>query len=392
MAITCKSAFFPANNIAFPIRIMPKTTAQHTAPAAAGETSKQAKPVNRERSRTNSKKTAKKTGRKRRSKKPQLSTRQVIVWTGLEIFGLTVTTITGIIVVLGYAAARFSGSEFFAHLLPFALGVLAMLLVFALLLIGWLRLRPWLQRKKIFLPAACALTLALMCCGLTLKGDFFFAFNQFRILIGGKEEAGRTTLAHQVFAAYRRLDPAQLRQLIDRAKVYSPEINAAAEAFELDADLLHGLAATESSFLPRDSKDGGQGLFQITQIPETATQEAAKRLGVIKPLIADHRHNGFLAAATLAYYLKQMKGDLFLGLLAYNIGPKNGGLRFIMQQYGATDFVTIQPYLQQLPRDYPIRVLCNGLAFRLFRKEGKLLAYEEGLNAVRIQHIGIPGL
>jgi len=26
------------------------------------------------------------------------------------------------------------------------------------------------------------------------------------------------------------------------------------------------------------------------------------------------------------------------------------------------------------------------------RKEGKLLPYEEGLNAVRIQHIGIPGL
>jgi hypothetical protein len=61
-----------------------------------------------------------------------------------------------------------------------------------------------------------------------------------------------------------------------------------------------------------------------------------------------------------------------------------------MQQYGATDFVTIQPYLQQLPRDYPTRVLSHALAFRLFRKEGKLLAYEEGLNAVRIQHIGIP--
>ena len=101
---------------------------------------------------------------------------------------------------------------------------------------------------------------------------------------------------------------------------------------------------------------------------------------------------GFLAAATLRYYLKQMQNDLFLGLLAYNIGPKNGGLRFIMQQYGAIDFVTIQPYLQQLPRDYPIRVLSHALAFRLYRSEGKLLAYEEGLNAVRIQQLGVPGL
>ena len=39
-----------------------------------------------------------------------------------------------------------------------------------------------------------------------------------------------------------------------------------------------------------------------------------------------------------------------------------------------------------------IRVLGNALAFRLFRKLGTLPAYEEGLNAVRIQQIGIPGL
>ena len=51
-----------------------------------------------------------------------------------------------------------------------------------------------------------------------------------------------------------------------------------------------------------------------------------------------------------------------------------------------------RPYLQQLPRDYPIRVLAYALAFRILRKEGKLLAYEEGLNAVRIQHLGVPGL
>jgi hypothetical protein len=87
-----------------------------------------------------------------------------------------------------------------------------------------------------------------------------------------------------------------------------------------------------------------------------------------------------------------MKNDLFLGLLAYNIGPRNGGLRFIMQQYGASDFVTMQPYLQQLPRDYPIRVLAYALAFKLWQQDGKLLAYEEDENAVRIQKLGIPGL
>ena len=87
-----------------------------------------------------------------------------------------------------------------------------------------------------------------------------------------------------------------------------------------------------------------------------------------------------------------MHGDPFLALLAYNIGPRNGGLRAIMQQYGARDFVTIQPYLHTLPRDYPIRVLAGALAYRLWRTEGHLPRYEEGDNAVHIQSVGIPGL
>jgi hypothetical protein len=151
------------------------------------------------------------------------------------------------------------------------------------------------------------------------------------------------------------------------------------------------VAATESSFLPRTSSDGGQGLFQITRVPDEVTLLAGRQLGAA-PRVDNHRDNAFLAAATLRHYLQQMQNDLFLGLLAYNIGPKNGGLRFIMRQYGAMDFVTIQPYLQQLPRDYPIRVLSHALAFRLLRREGRLLSYEEGLNAVRIQQLGVPGL
>jgi hypothetical protein len=87
-----------------------------------------------------------------------------------------------------------------------------------------------------------------------------------------------------------------------------------------------------------------------------------------------------------------MHGDLFLGLLAYNIGPRNGGLRAIMEQYGARDFVTIQPYLNTLPRDYPIRVLSAALAYRLWRTEGHLPRYEDGGNALHIQSVGIPGL
>lgn len=371
---------------------MQPTNTKHTAPPEKATSAKKGKVGVAKQTTTTTEKTPQKKSRKRRPKKPLVSTRRLVALTVVEVLGLTMAAATGIIVLLGQAAARFSGSQFLSHLLPFTLGVLGLIVIIALLLIGWLRLRRWLGQKRIYLPAFLAMGLALISGVLTMRGDFLFAFSQFRILVGGKEEASRVNLTHQVFAAYRRIDTAQLRQMIERAKPYSPQIEAAAEGFDLDPDLLHGLAAAESSFLPRDSKDGGQGLFQITQIPDAAIQAAASKLGVAKPAISDHRHNSYLAAATLAYYLKQMHGDLFLGLLAYNIGPKNGGLQFIMRQYGATDFITIQPYLQQLPRDYPIRVLCNGLSFRLFRKLGTLPAYEEGLNAVRIQQIGIPGL
>lgn len=335
---------------------------------------------------------ARKSPRKPRQKKKQASTRRILLLTGLESTALATAITTAIVVLLGSSAHRFSGTQFFTHLLPFTLGVLGLVVATALLLIGWLRLRRWLQAKSPWLPAFIALGLALAVGGLTLQGRFIQNFGHFRTLIGGKAEAGRVTLTHQVFASYRRLDPRQMQQLIDRARPYSKDIDDAALAFGLDPDLLHGIAATESSYLPRESKDGGQGLFQITLVPESVLARAGRLLGVDQPSRTDHRQNGYIAAATLKHYLEQMKNDLFLGLLAYNIGPKNGGLHFIMQQYGAIDFITIQPYLQQLPRDYPIRVLSQALAFRLFRQEGKLLAYEEGLNAVRIQHIGIPGL
>jgi hypothetical protein len=37
------------------------------------------------------------------------------------------------------------------------------------------------------------MTIALIIGGFALKGDFFYAFGQFRIMLGGKEEAGRIT-------------------------------------------------------------------------------------------------------------------------------------------------------------------------------------------------------
>lgn len=315
-----------------------------------------------------------------------------ILLTGIEIFGLGIAAVCAIIMLLGYSASRFSGTSFFGNLMPFTGGVLVLILTASVFLIGWWKLRKWLRLHSELLTPALSVLLALSIAWLVTHDQFTLAYGNFRTLVGGKEEAGRVTISHQVYAAYRRHDSAQLQKMVNRSQEYRQAIEDAGRSFNVDAHLLHGIAATESSFIPRDSSDGGRGLFQITRVPETVTAQARQRLNVEKISLENPRHNAFVAAATFKHYLAEMKGDLFLGLLAYNIGPANGGLRFIMQQYGAADFTTIQPYLQTLPRDYPIRVLAYSLAFRLWHKEGRLLAYEEGNNAIHIQRIGIPGL
>ncbi|GKS69422.1 transglycosylase SLT domain-containing protein [Nitrosomonas sp. PY1] len=308
------------------------------------------------------------------------------------MISLSVTAIFAIIMLLGHSASRLSGTSFWNNLLPFAVGILGLIVTASIFLVGWWKLKKWLNQHSEFLSPTLSLALMLMVSWLITHDQVTLAYGHFRTLVGGKAEVGRITISHQVYAAYRRHDSAQLQKMIDRSQEFRRAIEEAARSFNIDVNLLRGIAATESSFIPRNSNDGGKGLFQITRIPTPVIAEAQKGLGLEKINLKNDRHNAFVAAATFKHYLAEMNNDLFLGLLAYNIGPANGGLRFIMQQYGATDFITIQPYLQTLPRDYPIRVLAYSLAFRIWDKKGKLLAYEEGNNAIHIQRIGIPGL
>ncbi|MGR9035069.1 MAG: transglycosylase SLT domain-containing protein [Gammaproteobacteria bacterium] len=310
----------------------------------------------------------------------------------LEALGLVFSSVSAVMIALGYGADWFSGTSFFGSLLPFAAGVLIMILAAAALFIGWWKLRKWLLYRAALLTPAIPVCCALLIAWFVIHDNFALAFVNFRTLVGGKEEAGRITIAHQVYAAYRRHPGKQLQKMLGRAETYRQDIKEAADAFDVDSQILLGIAAAESSFIPRNSRDGGRGLFQITHVPGFVMKQAQQRLSIEKLDLENPKHNAYVAAATFKHYFAEMKNDLFLALLAYNIGPANGGLRFIMQQYGASDFTTIQPYLQNLPRDYPIRVLSYSLAFRLFEKEGRLLAYEEGNNAGHIQRIGIPGL
>jgi soluble lytic murein transglycosylase-like protein len=309
-----------------------------------------------------------------------------------EAVAILVTALVLTTMALGGVSARFAGDRTWSDLLPFAATVLAIGVAAAALLRAWLWARRPLARRDARLPAAVAVGLAAA----ALLGTFHPAYREdlssLRHAVGGSTEAQRTTLAHQVFAAYRRTDPRAFERMLERARTFEPLVHEASDAFGVDQEVLMGVGAAESAFLPRDSADGGRGLFQITAPPADATALVKRQLGVTALDVEDHRQNAYLAAATLRRYFDEMHGDPLLTLLAYNIGPRNGGLATIMHQYGATDFATVQPYLKDLPRDYPVRVLAAALAYRVERVAGHVLRYDEGDNARRIQAIGVPGL
>ena len=292
--------------------------------------------------------------------------------------------VVAVIATLGWLASWLAS----AGLVAFATVVLVVGIAAAALLWGWVAVRPRVD------PAAAVLAavLGVAALGWASRPGFHAGVTDLRAWLGGGAAARRTALAHQVYAAYRRADLRAMERVLDRARVFEPTVREAAEAFAVDPEVLIGVGAAESAFYPRDSTDGGRGLFQITSPPMEAVTAARQRLGVERLDPLNQRHNAFVAAATLRRYLDLMRGDPFLGLLAYNIGPRNGGLVSIMAQYGAHDFVTVQPYLQNLPRDYPIRVLSSALAYRLWHADGRLPHYEDGDNARRIQQVGIPGL
>jgi soluble lytic murein transglycosylase-like protein len=325
-----------------------------------------------------------------RRKRPKFTWRHG-VRAGVETAAFLGAALIAVIGALGYIAEWFGGAGVWSHLVPFAGAVLGLSVGAGIVLRFWVVARAWLARHSVWLPVCIAVAVVAAATWFAMQPAFTDQVSNLRTLVGGPAEAERVAIAHQVYAAYRRTDLKQMRRLLERARVYESTVYEAADEFGVDPEVLMGIGAVESSFNPRDSRDGGRGLFQITAPPEAAVLQARKRLGEERLDLINQRHNAFLAAATLQRYLDDMRGDLFLALLAYNIGPRNGGLQSIMRQYGARDFVTIQPYLQNLPRDYPIRVLSAALAYRLWRTHGRLPHYEQGDNARRIQAVGIPG-
>jgi len=310
----------------------------------------------------------------------------------LEVAALAAALMIAGLLALGLLADRFRGGGLWTNLVPFTAAALLLGAAATLFARGWLAVRPQLARRSPVVPAVLAATLALGLLALAASPRSGGGIAALRLITDAPAEAQRNAIEHQVYAAYRRGNLSALARMFERARLYEPAVEAAATTFRVSPEVLMGIAATESSFYPRDSQDGGRGLFQITAPPAGAVAAVRNRLDGEKPDPLNQRHNALLGAATLRIYVEQMRGDPFLALLAYNIGPRNGGLVSIMRQYGATDFVTIQPYLKDLPRDYPIRVLSAALAYRLWKRDGTLLPYQDGDNARRVQAIGVPGM
>ncbi|MDZ4153196.1 MAG: transglycosylase, partial [Methylicorpusculum sp.] len=184
--------------------------------------------------------------RKKRSKIPPHSLQRRMTYLALELLGLAIIGISVVMIILGYSANWFSGTRFFSSLLPFAAGILLLILAAAGLLTGWYKIRKHLHSKLPAASPALAIALALIIGWFVTQNSFSQAFGHFRTLVGGKQEAGRVTLAHQVYAAYRRYNQAQLQQLLNRSQQYDAAIKEAGKVFDIDANLLQGIAATES--------------------------------------------------------------------------------------------------------------------------------------------------
>src|SRR6184192_3730682 len=170
----------------------------------------------------------------------------------LEAVALVAAALIAAIALLGELARAVAGRGIWLHVVPFTGAVLGLGIAAALLLRAWLVLRARLAAYAAGAPAVLAVAVAGVALAVSRRPAFRREMRDLQALIGGSAEAERTSIAHQVWAAYRRTDTAHMLRILERARVYEATVHEAAAAFGVDPEVLMGAAAAESAFYPRD--------------------------------------------------------------------------------------------------------------------------------------------
>jgi len=117
-------------------------------------------------------------------------------------------------------------------------------------------------------------------------------------------------------------------------------IRAAAERYNMDADLIHCVIAVESNFNPKAvSRKNARGLMQL--VPQTAAQ-----MGVKDVFDPEENVNG--GTHYLSGLMKKYNNNVTLALAAYNAGPER------VDQYGhrVPPFLETMKYVQRIAKNY----------------------------------------
>lgn len=116
-------------------------------------------------------------------------------------------------------------------------------------------------------------------------------------------------------------------------------VEHSAARYQVDADLISSVIATESNFNPRAvSRKNARGLMQL--MPETAA-----KLGVRN--VFDPQENIDAGTRYLGNLLQRYRNDLALALAAYNAGPER------VEQYGRVPpFAETVSYVRKVQRTY----------------------------------------
>jgi len=117
---------------------------------------------------------------------PVHSFKEKLLFFTIELIALASITLYAIISVLAYTATWFSGTNLLSNLLPFAMGVLALIVMCTLFYIVWWHLRKFLLSHSPVLIPMTALALVLAVVLIPDHNKFFQSLNQFRTLVGRK--------------------------------------------------------------------------------------------------------------------------------------------------------------------------------------------------------------